>query len=109
MHTRYSQLLALSNKVRDACHAKFACTNTPDFIAQSPAQHAKSHPPLKAFALPSAGWFEASNDPAIMTQRLPLVQTFMQAVLTEAHVGREGNPALQILQSIPVQAAPKAE
>lgn len=64
------------------------------------AQHAKSHGPLKAFALPSAGWFEASNDPAIMTQRLPLVQTFMQAVLTEAHCGENGTPALQIIKGV---------
>ncbi len=63
-------------------------------------QHAKSHEPLKAFALPAAGWFEASNDPAIMTQRLTLVQTFMQAVLTEAHCGKNGTPALEILKGV---------
>jgi hypothetical protein len=63
-------------------------------------QFAKNQASLRAFVLPAPGWFEASNDPAIMTQRLPLVQTFLQAVLTEVHCGSDATAALSILEGI---------
>ena len=77
-------------------------------MSRSHAQASKDEI-IAAYPLESPGWFEASQDPAVMQKRLLMVQKFLQSAVTAAHTAANPGAALAVLNGVLEKGSPASQ